>query len=276
MPSIRSILVHFDAQPACVERLQVARRLAEQHGACVTAVYAVPPSFSQVPYSADVSPAALAAFREIDDERLRQAFGSFEAAMKEPGPHARWVPITGVAVFSDFVHAALFADLLVLGQRPPGSRLKRDMPADFAESVVIASGKPAIIVPRVVTELSPGHRVVVAWKATREAMRAVTAAFPLLQRADQVHLAHWSEAACGPQDFAAIEHHLRLHDIEAVRHEFGRSEAVGEAMLALVSEVAADMLVMGCYGHARWREFVLGGATRTVLQSMTVPVLLAH
>jgi hypothetical protein len=108
--------------------------------------------------------------------------------------------------------------------------LARELPADFAESVVIDSGKPAIVVPHDLNTSSLGHRVVIAWKAGREAMRALTAALPLLQEADQVHLAHWSEPVGDVPDFPALEHYLRLHDIEPVRHKFGRSDSVGEAI----------------------------------------------
>jgi nucleotide-binding universal stress UspA family protein len=276
MPSLRSIRVHLDQQPASAHRLQVGRHLAAQHGAVVAGVYAVPPCFSQVPLAADISPSALAALRELDDERRRVAHATFEAAMREPGPYASWAEVGSGAVFGDFVHEALFADLLVLGQRPAAGSHAGEMPADFAESVVIASGRPAVVVPHDSSEPATGHRVVVAWKATREAMRAVTAALPLLQKADQVHLANWSEPDLEPPDFAAIEHYLRHHDVEPKRHAFGRSSAVGDAMLALCRDVSADLLVMGCYGHTRFRELVLGGASRTVLRSMHIPVLIAH
>ena len=273
--SIRCMKVHFDATPESIDRLQLARHLAEVQGAGVTAVYAAPHSSSQVP--ADAVPlSSLAVFRELDEQRQRKAFVNFEAAMKEPGPHATWAAIDVDPVFTNFVQDALCADLLVLGQRSSADCRDDEMPHDFAESVVIASGRPAIVVPCGSRTLDVGRRIVLAWKATPEAMHAVTAALPLMQQADQVHLATWGEPDAGPQELAGIEHYLRQHDIEPKRYEGGSSNAVGDAVLAFCRQVSADLLVMGCYGHTRFRERVLGGATRTVLHSMTLPVLLAH
>jgi nucleotide-binding universal stress UspA family protein len=125
---------------------------------------------------------------------------------------------------------------------------------------------------------TPARVVVVAWKATREASRAVTAALPLLRRATQVHVVTWQRDDEGNgADAPDIIGWLRSHAVSAVMHRFAeKPEDVGAGMLAQARAFDADLLVMGCYGHSRAREWILGGATRTVLKSMTLPVLIAH
>jgi nucleotide-binding universal stress UspA family protein len=154
------------------------------------------------------------------------------------------------------------------------------LPFDFVESVVIASGKPALVIPTIRLAEPVGRVVLVAWKETREAARAVSAALPLLQKAGKVHVAIWEdpssvkELAQAPLDIAQS---LRAHGVEAEVHRHGpASREVGEFLLSRATDLSADLIVMGCYGHGRAREWVLGGASRTVLQSMTVPVLMAH
>jgi nucleotide-binding universal stress UspA family protein len=272
--ALRSILVQFDADPSATHRLQVARRLAGRHGASVAAAYAVPKRRPPVAACDDGTPASLFEHDAIEAEQQRAARECFEAALRAPGPDARWIETDRREGCRGFVDHALWADLLVLGAETRG-RWTKELRAGFAETVVIDSGKPAIVVPHEASTGPVGRRIVVAWKAEREAMRALTGALPLLQAADQVHLAHWSEPDRDVPDFPALERYLRLHAIEAVRHKFGRADSVGEAILALGTSLTADLLVMGCHGHARMRELVLGGVTRSVLAAPTLPVLIA-
>jgi nucleotide-binding universal stress UspA family protein len=118
-----------------------------------------------------------------------------------------------------------------------------------------------------------GREPLIAWKATREAARAVTAAIPLLQRARQIHLVAEDDG-----DAPELEAYLRLHGVQAPlqRRAAVRAASAGDDLLSLAADAGADLLVMGCYGHSRARELVLGGASRTVLKSMTLPVLMAH
>jgi len=115
------------------------------------------------------------------------------------------------------------------------------------------------------------------WKPTREAAHALAGALPMLCKADKVHVAVWNEGEGTSDGREDITRYLRAHGIAADVHGYGpESRDVGEYLLSLASDVGADLMVMGCYGHGRMREWVLGGATRSVLRSMTVPVLMAH
>ncbi len=121
----------------------------------------------------------------------------------------------------------------------------------------------------------------VAWNASREAARAVRDAMPLLEQSQSVDLVTFrpksSQGAHGELPGADIALHLTRHGINVDVQQLGGTDIdVGNALLSHVADRGSDLLVMGGYGHSRLREFVLGGATRTILSSMTVPVLMAH
>ena len=276
--SLTQLLVHLDASPQAAQRLEAACRIGQAHGAAVTALYAVTPSFVELPFAPEVGPGVAAALREIDDELRTRARASFDQALAAPGMHATWAEVGDDPIMSVFAQQALYADLLVLGQHDPSGTPATGVPADFVESVMVASGRPALVLPYIGVPSPIGETVVVAWKPTREAARAVSAALPLLQRARRVHILSWSgedEAVSG--EGLNLDGYLRLHGVEVTWHRETREpEVLGELLLSRAFDLEADLLVMGCYGHSRAREWVLGGASRTVLRSMTLPVLMAH
>jgi nucleotide-binding universal stress UspA family protein len=279
MNTIRQILVHHDASRRIRERLALARLLAQEQGASLSSLYAVMPSLVEVPMMGETAPSLAAALLELDEQSRADARAAFDAVMREPGCAATWSEHVELPVTAGFAQQALFADLLVLGQRDPGDPGTRGVPYDFVESVIAASGKPALVVPHIGWSGAPLRTVVVAWKDTAEAARAVTAALPLLRRAQSVHVLEW-EPSDRPRITGAaldLQGYFRLHGVEAQWHrEAGEPAELGDLLLSRVADFSADLLVMGCYGHSRAREWILGGTTRTVLRSMTVPVLMAH
>ena len=141
----------------------------------------------------------------------------------------------------------------------------------------MVSGRPVLVVPYAGRHEGLGSRVLVAWNASREAARAVHDALPLLTRARSVVV-----LAVDPPDEdhipgADIAAHLAHHGVHVeARHTVAPDIEVGDELLNLISDLGADLLVMGAYGRSRWREAVFGGATRHILAHMTVPVLMAH
>ncbi|MCZ8255208.1 MAG: universal stress protein, partial [Polaromonas sp.] len=108
--------------------------------------------------------------------------------------------------------------------------------------------------------------------------RAVTAALPILRNANAVHLLSWgADAAAGTRAGPNIVSYLKAHGIQATwQQEETEPENLGDLLLSRAFDMQADLLVMGCYGRSRAHEWVLGGASRTVLKSMTLPGLMAH
>ncbi|MEO7151303.1 MAG: universal stress protein [Burkholderiaceae bacterium] len=280
MHALRSLLVHIDPSPRCAVRLAIARELGRQHDATVTALYACAPSYLDLPFAmAEGSAGAFVALQQLDDDRRRQALALFQHERDIAGTGVRmvWRELAGAPLLPGFAGQALCSDLMLLGQHDADDLQTLGVAPDFVASVLVASGRPALVVPNTGSDAALDGDVLIAWKASREAAHAVTAALPILHRARRIHVcaANAHAGAAGP---AELEAWLRLHGIEAAfeHHASVPAEMPGEGLLSLAADVEATLLVMGCYGHSRARELVLGGASRTILRSMTLPVLMAH
>ena len=279
MTALRQILVHLDATAATPERLRVARRIADQHRAELAALYAVTPSFVELPYGPEFGPVLAESLVQIDEERRDRVLKAFDKEMTQPGTMATWTQTEDIPTAGAMAQQAIHADLLVLGQGNREDEAARGVPPDFVESTLLASGRPGLVLPYVGWPRAIGQTIAIAWKETRESARAVQAAIPFLQRAAQVHVLAWNEQ--GPLRLGGrgldLESYLRVHGVKATFHHEGEAPPrLGEMLLSRVFDLGADLLVMGCYGHGRAREWVLGGVSRTLLASMTLPVLMAH
>ena len=141
------------------------------------------------------------------------------------------------------------------------------------------SGHPALVIPRAGAGALPPRRAIVAWDGSREAARAASDAIPLLQLAELVLVLVDRHRAAAPATSPASElaAHLPRHEVKAeVRQVASGGAGIADVLLAQARDEAADLLVMGGYGHSRLREMMLGGTTRSILEHMTVPVLFAH
>lgn len=283
--SFAQLIVHLDASRRAGVRLRVARELARQHGAALEVLYAATPSFVALPATPEISPNLASALLAIDEERRASARATFAQNPGAPGATGLWGELTEPPVIGAFAQQALYADLLVLGQHDPSDAQAAAVPADFVESVMVESGKPALVIPYAGEPASLGQTVVIAWKETREAARAVAAAMPLLRRAARIHVLSWDGAEAAEPDQAPaaartrlnLDSYLRTYGLQATWHRGGRAPGeVGEIILSSAFDLGADLLVMGCYGHSRAREWALGGTSRTVLRAMTLPVLMSH
>lgn len=276
MTQPKTILLHLDGSPSTRRRLLAAHEAAEAFDAQVTALYAVAPWLALYPAAlgtGTVGPIP----SEIDLERRLRTKAVFdEVAASHPRLH--WEEWVALDAPREFARRALCADLLVLGQHGENDATQDVVPPDFVASVVVDSGRPALVVPHSTDVQAIGRTVLVAWKPTREATRAVTAALPWLQRAARVHVVVGEPAVDGnPPPGAALDRWLRTHGVAATLHQLGNpSNDVADPLLSMACDLDADLLVMGCYGHSRAREWLLGGTTRTLLKSMTLPVLMAH
>ena len=279
MNDIKTVLLHLDASPGSARRLGIVKPLATAHGACIEAVYSVMPVLMQYPLalSADGSVASQLAAWEAESRDTAKAAFERECAAAGltdiPWRQTDDDPVRG------FRRHAWVADLLVLAQHDPRAQAPAGVQSDFVASVLVETGKPGLVLPYIDVAPDFGRNVLVAWKATPESARALSAALPILKRADSVHVATWDEADNGGADAAmpAVQF-LRRHGVAAITHRGGHQPTrdLGELLLSQAADLQSDLLVMGCYGHGRAREWALGGVTRTVLESMTLPVLMVH
>jgi nucleotide-binding universal stress UspA family protein len=277
----KDLLVHLDDSKGCAKRVDVAVRLARQHGAHLTGVYPI----VEIPllhYIRRRIPRDIQAGMDAEAQRQAEtALKGFREAAERGGvayetrtDHA--LETTLASVLS--MHAR-YADLAVLGQvNPHGPPYVGQL---LPEEVVLLSGRPGLIVPYDRAPDTSPERVLIAWDASREAARAVSDALPILQQATSVLVVSINpkSAPLGHSEIrgADIARHLARHnvkvEVQSVETDAGD---VGEALLSFAADGGCDLLVMGAYAHSRTRELVLGGATRTILKKMTLPVLMAH
>jgi len=270
----KTILVDCDASAKVGRRLAVAAELAGRFGAHLIGVHVrapiSPPVFSDgtVPMES-----VLDAFDQASRAEEAAAAKAFEAAVKAV-PSKEWRVVEG---FTDeaLATAARQADLLVLGQTDPGAETRT--PPASPETVVLASGRPAIVVPYVGVNSPPGKTVMLCWNASRESARAAADALPFLKQAGQVIVLIIDRSANDAHPPGDVTAWLQRHGVKAiVQHDIAPDTDVGGVILSRAADNRADLIVMGLYGHSRLREMVLGGASRTLLSSMTAPVFMAH
>jgi nucleotide-binding universal stress UspA family protein len=224
-------------------------------------------------------PAEVIETQERDNEAAtRAALGRFTAASARAGVTAE--PLTLSASFGgvgeQFGRIARRFDLSIVGQAEPETSAVEEI---IAESALFESGRPVIIVPYIQKAPLKLDRVMLCWDGSRAAARAIADAMPLLHRAGRVEVVIVANER-GKQDEiegADMGAHLARHglNVEVNRTALGGID-VADVILSHAADASSDFIVMGGYGHSRLREFVLGGVTRSILRSMTVPVLMSH
>ncbi len=281
----KDILVHLDNSSRCDVRLNIAMELAARGGAHVAALYVTrPPSLAMFigdasVYDMRMTDEILRQRREYEEEASRTIEKRFEEACLKFSVEGQFRRVEGVAAESVAKHAH-YADLVIVGQNDP-DRPSAYGESDIAEIAILESGRPVLVIPYF-GEIRPvGHTVLVGWKSGREAARAVNDALPLLSRANSVTVLtidpEGGISAEGKAPASDMCAHLARHGITAsAAHTLSADVGEGDVLLNHVSDLGVDLLVAGGYGHSRARELILGGATRSLLATMTVPVLFSH
>ena len=280
--SYKDLLVVLDGDAAARGRIELAATLAERFAAHLVGLYPLP-NFEMPPQPGYFTPAVLdplyQELRQKAGEQAEEVHQAFEQAVRLRGLSAEWRAITEGPDADPALHAR-YADLAILGQLDP-DRSAAETIRPRPERVTLASGRPILVVPYAGHFASVGQRVLVAWNAGREATRAIADAMPLLAAAETVTVLaidpREGPGAHGEVPGADISLHLARHGVKATIERTVSAEVpVGEVLLSRAADLGADLLVMGAYGHSRARELLLGGVTRTLLQSMTLPVLMSH
>jgi nucleotide-binding universal stress UspA family protein len=216
--------------------------------------------------------------REENTKAAKAATSRFEAAATQSGLSAEVrILDASVAGAADlFGRIARRFDLAVVGQARPQEGASEEL---LIEGALFESGRPVVVVPYVQTQAVTLERVMVCWDGSRPATRAIADALPFLQRAKAIDIIAVSgeRGKAGELAGTNMARHLARHglEVELKRISAGNVD-VPSAIRAHAAETGADFMVMGGYGHSRLREFILGGVTRTVLTSSTIPVLMSH
>lgn len=275
--SFHTIVVHLEGGANSALRTELALGLAREHGSHLIGLAPTGDVAAPIDFGASlVDPGYLIATRhhlrkcahllceEFDAKAAAAALSSHESRVAEAG-HAASV-----------VALARSADLTIIGQTErdaqPG-HVERDLP----EQVVLGSGRPVLVVPYAGRHQVPGRHVLGAWNDSRESAHAFAGALPLLQRSHRLTVMTQREPDAEPaptQDLAAW---LRRQGVKSAHFKDEAAPlGVGDLLLSRAAELDADLIVMGAWGQSRLKEWALGGATRSLLQQMTVPVLMAH
>ena len=279
--SYRSLLVFLDQGPLCAARTEVAIRIAREHDCHLVGV--APTGLVDVLATPDGA-AMLVEFAEMARDALRKeaegAARRFSDACHAAGLKSVEAVVDEADKARSLVRHAHCSDLTILTQADPTAPGHR-WAQDLAEQVVLNSARPTLIIPYAGRFETIGTNAMVAWDESREVVRALSDALPMLRRAKRVQVVSWNEKGASDDGtlhtrLDALKQWLMWQGVSADMRVETTDIDISNAMLSNAADLNIDLIVMGAYGHTRWVERILGGATRGVLASMTVPVLMAH
>jgi nucleotide-binding universal stress UspA family protein len=215
--------------------------------------------------------------REENSKTAQAAVTRFEAATKASGvsSETRILDATFGGAPTLFGQIARRFDLSVVGQAQRDHGAAEEL---MIEGALFESGRPVVVVPYIQKQGLKLDRVLACWDGGRMSARAIADAMPLLALAKAVDIVIVAEERKNDEITGAnMSEHLARHGVHASVKRIAKGDiAIGDAILDYVADSGADLMVMGGYGHSRLREFILGGVTRGILGSMTIPVLMSH
>ncbi|HIF59623.1 MAG TPA: universal stress protein [Rhodospirillales bacterium] len=254
---LKDILVHVDASKAGENRVNAAAELAAKQEANLIGLFVE----RKRKYTKEESEKAEVMF--IDHADRANVFYEWRSVEGHPGEIIR-------------THAK-YCDLLVLGQSD--SEIDLDM-GDYPDGIILSAGRPVLVIPRVGKVTSIGERVMIGWDGSAQASRAVHDALPLMKNAEMVNVISINPNTTGDhgeEPCADICRHLARHGIKVEAQSMNVDDiGIADMLLSRASDKGIDLFVVGAYGHARWRELILGGVTAHMLEHMTRPVLMTH
>jgi nucleotide-binding universal stress UspA family protein len=283
--SFRDILVFLDGGGASEGRLQLATKIARDHGAYLSAV------FLQNGHATSLRPRFAAPWRGLVGgpqntgayvsscvlEPADDAEEQFRECLRSLNLEGDWHPLSRVDT-GELITRAQAADLVIIGQVNSEAR---PVPTWRPDEIVVCCGRPVLMVPYIGNYPQVGRRVLVAWDSSREAVRALNDALPLIRGADEVTVmtvrARAKDLEPGGISMERVVRHLARHGIAARPVQaLHLGSAISDELLSRSVDLAADLIVAGAYHHSQLRETLLGGVSRDLFQHMTLPVLMSH
>ena len=258
----KDILVYLDPSSDAEVRLKIAATLARSHGARLTGLEACTPE----------------AFEGEWLDRATRLPDIFQEAIKLSGVEGRYVALDRWAAAGRHEYAH-YADLIIASQ--PEFETRKLVAAGIPEDVLLSGGAPMLLLPYGWKERSVGERVMIAWKSSREAVRAVHDAMPFLTRAQKVTAFTFAPSPDGlGEEPDSLMDHLRRHGVIAEpsrwRPNTGELMTPVDALFASLEAQDADLIVAGAFGHSRWVEGLFGGVSHDLIRQPSLPVLLSH
>lgn len=283
--SYKTILVHVDDSKHIDERVRIAGKIAHAEQAhLIGAATTGTPKGMFEPWAGGPGGIDVTAYVEAANRRAETALQHFDAMVQRFGATSFEKLLVDDDAPGGISERAHYCDLVVLGQYDPEDN-SSPITSDLAEYVAMNGGSPVLVVPHSGQFDTVGERVLIAWNGSPQSTRAVQRAIPLLQRSANVEVVIFSASGDDSDKDAVlmqrnIASYLARQSIQAnvTRQPYDENSEIdiGNMLLSMTADIGSDLLVMGCYGHSRFREILLGGATRAIMKSMTVPVLMSH
>jgi nucleotide-binding universal stress UspA family protein len=281
----KTILVLLNGTNRTQQLLDAASAMAQQFDAHVIGLYVLPAVQVYSDVGMLATPMLFEGYRDLFKSKLEGVRNKFEARVKQDGLKAEWRAVDSNS--PDIAESAIAhsrgAELVITSQieHGPDGEIERDL----VVRLIMESGRPVLIIPKKGNFAPRGEgiaeKAIVGINGTRESARAMFDALPLLRLVKETRLV-WVDPyrqrpeageVPGAEEAAVLSRHGIKTTAEPMMTD-GRN--AGEALLMRANDLGADLLVMGAYAHSRMREFVFGGATRHVLEHMTIPVLMSH
>ncbi|MCM1128862.1 MAG: universal stress protein [Alistipes senegalensis] len=276
----KTILVHLDKKEKALNRIRIAGNLAKTENAYLVGAAMI--GLSTLTFREahiDEKDPALASHLKFLAERARGFVGDFVHEMQSMGVLSYEGRVVDDEAGYGISMQARYSDLVVIGRSSPDETMPH-APKAFPEFVVLHAGRPVLLVPSRYEKETVGSKVLIAWNASKEVRRAVSDAMPFLKRADVVEVVMFNvDAESDMRDEGSVTDlavYLARHGVNVNILQPRRTRHIGSALMDVVAERQSDLLVLGGYGQTRFREFLLGGVTRTVLSDAVVPVLMSH
>jgi len=276
----KAILTILDNTKPCEDRTRFAIDLAKQHGAKLTGI--APVEIASTLFIGD--------FMSANSKMIDELQHSIEAdATKAQVRFDEMCTESGIESFdhktvrgsaNDAINSeATATDLIVLSQHFEDTSTTVNTKG-VVEHTLMVSARPVLIIPAIGAYKSPPKNVLIGWRDSRECSHAIRQALPFLQNADAVEIVEVlpksNSKGINDSRRASVLNYLSLHNVDAKFSTQKSDSDPGNVLLSYACDVGADLLVMGGYGHTRLREWAVGGATKTILESMTLPVMMAH
>lgn len=277
--SIKTILSYLPTAKRAPAILEASFALAQKLEAHLVALHIHPSLYSPGAVADDIPTGILELLIDARAKESEAIKRTYEAEAKDHDVLSEWRSEEaphGDATF-DIISRSLCADLIVTSSSF-GDHF--DTWSDRPARIVIGTGRPVLLIPPETPFPNAFDRVLVAWNESREATRAAFDAVPLMRNADSVEIVTVDGGGNGSDRLPVgdeLAQALARHGVKTETAALsGVDSNAGEELLAAAKKRKCDLLVMGCYGHSRVREFVFGGATRDVINAMTMPVLMSH
>lgn len=275
------IAIHLSHDQGCRRRLRAAIQLASEHKAELIGVYPEEQAALYL-YEDTIMPEEV---HKVLRNKIMQARNEtqklFMQETSAAGVKAHWRTPKGAADEALAAHAR-YCDLLIMS-KPENTSTTAPLMSSLPEAVVMAAGRPVLMIPAVGNVLPIGRRVLFCWDHRRESARAFSDAAPILHACSELVV-----LTVDPQPDNLRKKDIHENDFADYcaslgypkpREVFKRSEdfgGVGNIILNTSTDHGSDLIIMGAYGHSRMRQWIMGGASRTMFSSMTVPILLSH